>query len=179
MVPETAVAHRPTQKPAAPPPQQRTHRKMIVEGRGGQVELLENSVRITRRGFLGWGKPEVKILISKITAIDFKPAGWLGKAGYIRFAYAGAAELKKGRFDDPVSSAASDENSVLFGEGKQPEFEQLKRAVEERMAKLAQQEPQLSRSPSVADELAKLAELRSKGIITDEEFHEQKRRLLQ
>jgi Domain of unknown function (DUF4429) len=145
-------------------------RRMLVEGRTGQVEPLENSIRITRRGWLSTPKDgDKEILLSSITAIEFKPAGFLGKAGYIRFVYQGGGEIKKSFWEivDPVMHAAADENAVLFGKGQQSGLERLKRAIEKELAKIVR--PQAAPITSVAEELTKLAGLRCKGILTEEE----------
>lgn len=154
--------------------------RIYVEGRTGQVELLENRIRITRRGWLSVPKVgDKEILLSAITSIEFRPAGWLGQAGYIRFVYRGGGEIKKSFWEtvDPVLYAANDENAVLFGSGQQEEFERFKALVEQRIDEGARPRP--TTPTSVADELAKLAELRSKGILTEDEFQQQKRRILQ
>jgi predicted RNA-binding Zn-ribbon protein involved in translation (DUF1610 family) len=151
-----------------------------VEGRNGQIELLKYKIRITRRGWLSFPKVGDKdILLSAITGIELKSAGWLGKAGYIRFVYQGGGEVKKSFWEtaDPVMRAASDENAVLFGTGQQAEFEQFKKALEQRISEIAR--PQSNSTGSVADELAKLADMKAKGILSDDEFRQQKRKLLE
>lgn len=154
--------------------------RICVEGRTGQVELLENRIRITRRGWLSVPKVgDKEILLSAITSIEFRPAGWLGQAGYIRFVYQGGGEIKKSFWEtvDPVLYAANDENAVLFGSGQQEEFVRFKALVEQRIDISARPRP--TAPASMADELAKLAELRARGILTEDEFLQQKRRILQ
>lgn len=153
---------------------------MLVEGRTGQVELLENKIRITRRGWLSMPKVgDKEILLSAITAIELKQPGWFGTAGYIRFVYQGGGESKKSFWEtlDPVTRAASDENAVLFGNGQLAEFEHLKELIEKKIAERAR--PQSNATSSVADELTKLAGLKANGVLTEAEFQQQKRKLLQ
>ena len=70
-------------------------------------------------------------------------------------------------------AATQDENTVLFTQAAAAEFLELRDEVERRIAlpNLATQE---TSSTSLVDELAKLGDLRDRGILTDEEFAAQK-----
>jgi hypothetical protein len=70
--------------------------------------------------------------------------------------------------------ATRDGNSVFFSPNQQPDFEDLKDAIEEMMAKQAAG----GGDHSAADELEKLAGLLEKGLITRAEFNRKKRELL-
>ena len=67
-----------------------------------------------------------------------------------------------------------DENTVIFNTKQQPDFELIKEEVEKRMQ--AGSIP--SSSLLAADEIAKLADLRDKGILTEAEFQQKKKQLL-
>ena len=143
---------------------------MTAEGTNGIVSLFPDRVRIRRKGigsFLTQGlKGEKDIQLSNISSVQFKDAGLL-TAGYIQFAFMGGSESKGGLF-----SAVSDENSVMFRKPQQSAFDALREAVQERISKRE------SAGTGAADELEKLANLRDRGILTDEEFDAKKKQIL-
>lgn len=67
---------------------------VVIEahGHGGDLELTETTLRIKRKGVLGFLtqglKGDKEILISHISSIQFKKAGILIN-GYIQFAFVG------------------------------------------------------------------------------------------
>ena len=145
---------------------------MIAKGINGQIELLGNKIRISRKGalsFLTQGmKGQKEILISQISSIQFKNAGAFSN-GYIQFAFMGGQEAKGGIFQ-----ATRDENSVMFKKNQQASFLHLKEAID----KVRDAADRGSGQTSDLDELEKLASLRDRGIITDEEFEAKKKQLL-
>lgn len=152
---------------------------MIFDGRnGGTVELLDNVLIIRRKGvtsFLTQGlKGEKRVPYSSITSVQFKEAGFT--TGYIQFGIAGGIESRRGVWD-----ATTDENTVLFTKEASAEFRRLRDLVEER-AQSSRNGPNIATPTlaqgSVAEELSRLADLRDRGALTDEEFAEQKSRLL-
>lgn len=151
-----------------------SNERVLMEAKGitGQLELLESKIRIKRQGFsniiLHGLKGDKEIFIKDITSIQFKRAGKFTN-GYIQFAFMGGRESKGGIFD-----AVQDENTVMFKESQQPSFEGIKEAVERRRGEAAKNEYR----QSYLDDLERLAELRKKGIITEEEFNTAKRRIL-
>ncbi len=142
-------------------------------GVGAKVELEENRIRISRKGpgafFLHGLAGEKEILISQISSIQFKRAGTLTN-GYIQFGFLGGQESKAGIF-----AATKDENSVMFKQQQQSTFEELKNRID-RIRDADQQAPIVQSSP--ADEIDKLASLKERGIITQEEFDRKKKQLL-
>ena len=88
---------------------------MTVEGLNGEIDLLEDRIKIRRKGgiaFLTQGlKGDKDILISQISSIQFKNAGALTN-GYIQLAFLGGTESKGALF-----SAVKDENTVMFKRG--------------------------------------------------------------
>lgn len=143
-------------------------------GHNGQVQFFEDRIVIGRKGVLGFLtgglKGDKTIPISSITAVQFRKAGVFAN-GYIQFTLHGGIESRAGIFD-----AATDENTVMFRAGEQAErFTELKDLIEKRI---------LSRKSdsvvaiSAADELEKFAKLRERGIITDEEFQQKKKSIL-
>jgi hypothetical protein len=144
-----------------------------ADGHNGQLEMSKTSVIIKRNGlmsFIGHGiKGDKEILISQISAIQFKNAGSMIN-GYIQLTFIGGQEAKGG-----ISEAASDENTVLFQLSQQPEFEIFKQELQDRMRKLSAGD---NKSYSNLDELEKLASLRDRKIISEEEFQLKKHQLL-
>jgi Short C-terminal domain/Domain of unknown function (DUF4429) len=144
-----------------------------ADGHNGQLEMTKTSVIIKRKGvisFLGHGlKGDKEILISQISSVQFKDASNFVN-GYIQLAFIGGQEAKGG-----ILEATKDENTVMFLLEQQPEFESFKQELQERINKSRVTN---SKSHSSLDELEKLASLRDKKIITDEEFEAKKRQLL-
>lgn len=152
-----------------------------VHGHGGQIQFDGHYVTITRKGFLARavvGKGEKRLHISQISAIQWKPAGPLVN-GFIQFSVSGGSE-RRSRFGSQTQDAARDENSVVFAKAQQPWFEHLRATLDAAIA--AQHGARLATPAaapvSVADELAKLAQLHRSGVLTEAEFQQQKARLL-
>jgi hypothetical protein len=144
-----------------------------ADGHNGQLEMTKTSVIIKRKGaisFLSQGmKGDKEILISQISSIQFRNAGSLVN-GYIQLAFVGGQEAKGG-----IIEATKDENTVMFLLVQQLEFEAFKQELQERINKSRAGN---NKSHSSLDELEKLASLRDRKIITDEEFETKKRQLL-
>jgi len=147
---------------------------MEATGINGKVLLFKDVVRIKRIGvgsFLsGASKVEKDLLISQIASIQFKKAGVLNN-GYIEFIL-----MHNHERHDKDSGYEIYDSIVTFRPGQQAVFEAFREAVE---AKLT---VGFNRSPSAAttdlDELDKLASLRDRGVITEDEFHRKKKQLL-
>ena len=144
--------------------------QMKAEGLNGIVLLFPDHLRITRKGigtFFTHGlKGDKDIQLSSISSIQFKNAGMMSN-GYIQFAFLGGRESKGG-----ILTAVRDENTVTFKKSQRVAFETLRDAVQVRLAKSG------SGTSSSADEIEKLASLRDKGIVTEEEFEAKKKQLL-
>lgn len=142
-------------------------------GTNGQLHLLKDRLRITRDGFTaflvhGPIRGTKEILLSQISAIQFQEAGIIF-SGFIRFSFLGGTESRSG-----MAAIANDENAVMFRESEESSFRRIKREIEARMSARNQVNPPASQ----LDEIEKLAALRSRGIITDEEFAAKKKQLL-
>ena len=142
-----------------------------VAGANGQIELWENKVIIKREGFVSFltqglrGNKE--ILISQISSIQFKNPGTFTN-GFIQFSYLGGLEHKEGLLD-----ATQDENTVFFKYFQWQDFKTLKEMIEDKINEFARK----GKGSDLGD-LEKLAELRDKGIITEEEFNAKKKQIL-
>ena len=144
-----------------------------MNGVGELLEVYEDKVAITPRGVWGFLTKGLKgtktIPFFSVTAIQFKKSGLT--SGYLQFTIPGGNENQGGVF-----SAASDENTFMFTEQNDLAIE-IKNYVEKRIQEL--RKPQVTQtSISIADELKKLADLKEKGILSEEEFQVAKRKLL-
>jgi hypothetical protein len=156
---------------------------LTAKGVTGVVTVDGHFVNIDRKGFFakanyGWTRGVKRIPIASITAVQFKKPGMA--RGYIQFTIPGGNESRKGILD-----ATKDENSVLFGSTQQRDFERIRDHVESLI--VARNKPveihhHVAPAPAeVADlptRLRGLAALRDDGLLTQEEFDEQKAKLL-
>lgn len=142
--------------------------KMFVEIKDGYLTIRRKGLtQILNQGLKG----DKSININSITAVQVKKPGIT--TGYLQFILMGSQESKGG-----VWSAISDENTVLIANKKQYEKAlEIKEYIEKYNNKPKTQQVQEFNS-SVADELKKLKELLDDGILTQEEFDEQKRKIL-
>ena len=145
-----------------------------ANGVNGQVQLFGDRVRIGRKGFsarmmMGM-KVDREVLLSHIRSVQFQPVGRFVD-GYIQFILVGGQKA-----EGEASERNENENTVTFTRSQQPEFERLNTAIRERIGTLTQ--GKLKEALSNLDYLEKLASLRDKGIITEEEFIAKKKQLL-
>ena len=148
---------------------------MEAKGIDGRVLLFKDFVRIKRSGMgnllSGASRVEQDILISQIVSIQFKKAGLLNN-GYMELTLMHNYQ-RRGRDSD----SEINDSMVSFRPGQQSAFEALRQAIEGRLAGGG-----VGRPPSAAttdlDELDKLASLRDRGVITEEEFDRKKKQLL-
>jgi hypothetical protein len=145
---------------------------MEAQGHNGQLELTDSVLRIKRKGVLAFMtqglKGDKEILISQISSIQFKKANVFTN-GYMQVAFVGGQEAKGGLFQ-----GTQDENTVMFRASQQAAFEALRDELQRRIAAAASG-PTHSSS---LDELGKLASLRDKGIVSEDEFQKKKKQLL-
>lgn len=139
---------------------------------GSHIELYQNKICICRTGFFGFLLHGLKgnkdILIESISSIQIKKAGILTN-GYIQFSFLGGREAKGGIFQ-----ATQDENTVMFIAKYEYQFRKIKNVIEKRIYGKNNKESSLSD----ADELLKLANLRDKGILSENEFQVKKKDIL-
>jgi hypothetical protein len=145
---------------------------MICKGVGGSLELSEDFVTIRRSAVLGFLmqhgiKGEKRIPYSAISAVQFKLAGVA--RGYIQFTIVGGNENRGG-----LLAASGDENTLMFRDNYV--FEKARDFIEKRIG--IRSAPQMVAVQSSADQLEKLAGLLDRGLLTKEEFDEQKSTLL-
>ncbi len=145
---------------------------MEAIGNNGRMILQGDNVVISRRGTglltaLNQGMQGDKTIpIRNITAVQLKAPGLT--TGYLQLSLNGR--------DTPggAYAAVKDENTVLFSGSQHKIFEAFRKELQSRV----DQPVRSPSSASVADEIEKLASLRDRGLLTDEEFQEQKQQLL-
>jgi hypothetical protein len=141
-----------------------------AEGIHGALELHPTKVVLRRQGLaarIAHGiRGDTEIQLQSIGSIQWRAAGRLVN-GSIRFSFAGARPSS-----EDLRDLASDENALLFTRQQQPAVEAIKAEIERRIARAA------GASGSVADELEKLAGLRDRGVLTEQELQARKRQLL-
>lgn len=142
-----------------------------VEGVNGQIELWKNKIIIKRSGFrsfLTQGlRGDKEILLNQISSIQFKiPSTFTN--GFIQFSFLGGTEYKGG-----FLNATQDENTVFFNTSQSEDFKNFKKMIEDKIQELSKPE-----SGGSLEDLEKLAELKVKGIITEEEFTAKKKKIL-
>lgn len=142
------------------------------KGYNGTLILTDTGVIIKRGAkgfFLGGGmlRGDKTIPYSSIIAVQLKKAGLV--AGYIQLTLKGGSEAKSGLFQ-----SATDENTINFHSynNKNEKFEEAKKIIEDYINEGG------VKTSSNLDEIEKLAKLKEKGIITQEEFEAKKKSLL-
>lgn len=148
-----------------------------AKGYGGSVTFDGQFVEIKRSGLgrLVVGKGTKRIHVRHISSIQVKPAGPMTN-GFIQFSMSGGDE-RRSQFGRQTFDAAGDENSMIFTRKQQPAFEQLRRAIEDAMS-VPPPIQQVAPPSGLADQLAKLSQLRSTGALSDAEFEAAKAQLL-
>ena len=152
----------------------------FAKGVNGQVTLLEDRIRIERKGgwsFVAYGFRGTKeILIREMTSIEYKDAGGVLN-GHILFLYRGGRDEKTSVFGH--NSIVSNENAVIFDRDNQVGFDTLRGMLNDKMDQYNNpQQVVMQTNSSYLDELKKLGELRDAGVITSDEFDQEKAKLL-
>ena len=137
-------------------------------------------MRIDRKGgmaFLTYGFRGTKeILIREMSSIEYKAAGSVLN-GHILFLYRGGRDVKTSVFGD--NSIASNENAIIYDRANQQAFDTLREMLNDKIGQYHNpQQVVVQPTSSYLDELKKLAELRDAGVLTSEEFDQQKAKLL-
>lgn len=147
---------------------------LIFEGYSAFLILTKHGITLRRIGglFHKQIESEKHILYKNITAIELKPVA-IFQTGFIRFSFQGGSKSS-----DKSFNPMSDENTIaLLDEKKTEEFIHAKKIIEQRMREATEPRPQAS-GGSDLDQLEKLASLRDKGIITEDEFQAKKKQIL-
>lgn len=147
-----------------------------AKGHNGSLEVYENRIIIKRKGVLAFMtqglKGDKEIYIKNISSIQIKKANFLTN-GYIQFSFLGGKEAKGSLFE-----ATSDENTIMFTNNQQGDFERAKVKIEEILNNISEKNSNQIKNISISDEIEKLSMLKDKGILTEDEFSKKKKELL-
>lgn len=136
------------------------------------VEVDHDVIRISRKGFFSFFmhglKGEKTIPIKNITAVQLKKPGMT--VGYLQFSQHGMLEDEGG-----LINSFSDENSVTLRQSEYEQALEIKNYIEDFQRT---QDGKSVAGTSDADELKKFKELFDEGIITEEEYENKKRQIL-
>jgi hypothetical protein len=153
---------------------------MIYDGGLGEsLEVRDDGVVITPKGVLGLlnrGPRNSKFLpYASITAVQYKDAALV--QGYIQFTVPGGIENIQG-----LSGTWPDENTVNFMAPHNETFRAIRDYIQARIGTKDGLPDSAEKSAAAADQaaegLSRFADLRDRGVITQEEFEAQKRALL-
>jgi len=144
-----------------------------MRGNGDLLEVYEDKVTITPSGVIGFLCKGLKgtktIPFFSISAIQFKKSGIT--SGYLQFTVPGGNESLGG-----VLMGITDENTFMFA-GQNELALEIKEYIEKKIQELRKPQIPSSRS-NLPDEIQKLADMKEKGILSDEEFQAAKHRLI-
>ena len=144
----------------------------------GNLYIFENKVIFDRTGtksakLLSGLSGNKTIPMKSIQSVQFKEAGSIVN-GFIQLGILGGVESTGG-----ILSATEDENTIFFLKSENEIAKQVKEFIENKIYNESPSQVIVTQNVSTADELIKLKELQDKGIISKEEFEEQKLKLLQ
>lgn len=145
--------------------------------RSATVTFDGHAVTITRTKSGPVGKGTQTIPVGQISAIRWKDAGRWSGAGHIRFILAGTMAPRYSQTAVFKTDVYKDPNAVTFSYKGQPQFEQLRTAINEAIARLQSGGGAVT-GGSLADELVKLQTLVQAGALSPQEFEQAKARLL-
>lgn len=142
------------------------------------VRIDNNRLTITRKGvraFINYGlKGEKTILLNQISAVQLKKCGVA--AGYIQFVLSGSRENKNG-----LQDALKDENTVTFNIDQKKanaNAEEIKNYIEEYNANQNGSTTIVQNIKTPIEQVKELKELLDMGAITQDEFEQKKKELL-
>jgi len=147
-----------------------------AHGRNGSVELYKNRLVIKKK--LGGLKRmltsgDKEIFLDNIKNVNYKSANAM-TWGFIQFETPqNSKKLSKGS----LLASPMDDFSVNFSRKQQPEFDKLKSEIYG-LRSGGKKQTIVQTQVSDADELEKLAILKEKGILTQEEFDFKKKQIL-
>ena len=149
--------------------------KFFLDGVATRLYVYEDKVEIEHHGLLGFliqglsGKKSIPM--SSIRSIQFREGGTV-ISGFIQFGLSGGVEKQGGVFN-----AAGDENSVVFTQDKNEDALKIKSFIEDKIQESLVPTAS-SNQISIANEIVKFKELMDAGVISEDEFLQQKARLL-
>ena len=140
------------------------------------IKLDDNSMEIQRSGFWAGGlKGEKKLFYKNISAVNMKAASTF-EQGFLQFTLHGSPE-RSSLFG--AIYLASDENSIIFSKKENGMMQELKTLVEKKISEaLTSASSPFVVEKSAAEQIKEFKELFDAGIISEEEFNQKKKQLL-
>jgi hypothetical protein len=135
---------------------------------GSDIEVFEDKLIHTPKGMLGAMKlmgGAKSIPFASITSVAYTPAG-IAKGGKLQFTVVGSTVLLENVFQYRGGFGCKKDNALI---------EKIKDHIEARMGPKSAPGKE---GAGLADEIAKLAQLRDDGILSEEEFTKAKQQLL-
>lgn len=138
-----------------------------LKGIGELLEVYEDKVTISPVGIMGMIRKGLQgsrtIPFFSIWGIEFKKAGLT--RGYIQFSLPGNLELKKGR-----GFQSADDNTFMFT-GQNEQAAEIAGYLEKRIQEAHKPKGSAADHGSISDEIEKLAGLKARGSITNDQFN--------
>ena len=104
-------------------------------GINGQIQILQDAIRIERKGFAAFlvrlSKKGKDVPIAQISVVHFARTEGLLSEGFMQFSLKGGPQNKL-----TISHAPTDENAVMFRKYQQPVFEEVKSLIELKMSEV-------------------------------------------
>jgi hypothetical protein len=153
-----------------------------LKGQNGILYICEEYIEISRKSFGGFisqgGKGNRKFYYSDINSIEYKTPTLLGN-GYFKVIAGGTQDIdaKVGIISSSMNSM-KDPNTVILRAFKKAVSQKCNEAYEIAMNQLKSNKSSTPAATSNLDELKKLGELLSSGVLTQDEFNQEKRKLL-
>lgn len=140
------------------------------------VLLEDDKISITRKGissfFMHGLKGTKTIDLNAITSIQLKKSGF--SAGYIQFVLMGSQESKGG-----LHSALQDENTIGFvGKKYNKQAEEIKEYIEAYKLSNTKMKNTTIKTYNKYEQLEKIKKLLDEGVLTQEEFENEKIKIL-
>lgn len=141
-----------------------------VRGQGQELEVYDDRLVITTKGLTGLltrgPTGALTIPFLSITSIDHRPCGFMN--GYLQFTIPGG-----------VQTVLFDQNKFIYSNSAENAVvAQIKAYIEKRIPELKSAQAGSGATSSTADELAKLGNLKERGLLSEEEFVKAKRRII-
>ena len=159
-----------------------------LKGTNGTIIAYDDRVIIKRKGFTAYATQrgftgDRTFFYQDLNAVEYKKPSMVAN-GYMKFVLAGTFDTKAttGLYGGTKQrSSMGDQNTVILRAFRKevPKLsEELYNLIIDNMSKAKNTTTTVVQSASNLDELKKLAELRDSGIISQEEFENQKLKLL-
>ena len=152
----------------------------------GTLFVDEEKILIRKKNFDGFQTASMgnrAIFYCDISSIEFKKSGLIG--GYMKFILTGTEERKRTGFGHGIAKNFKDQNSLALIPGTNKKaieiYNFILKKMEEarRNANVVINNSNNANELNYLEELEKLADLKEKGILSEEEFNSKKQQILE